>query len=132
MYRSIKHLNFIRKQPCIISDQLDSQACHIRILSDAGVGLKPSDFAIPMTYYYHRMSHGIDLLSNKKFYSKWTRKIHSWINIERKKVFKKFNINPYDFAIFYAKNSPCKKITREHLEYLNERKSIYERLYKNR
>lgn len=110
MYRSIKHLNFIRKQPCIISDQLDSQACHIRILSDAGVGLKPSDFAIPMIYYYHRMSHDLGEI----------------------RFFQKFNINPYDFAIFYAKNSPCKKITREHLEYLNERKSIYERLYKNR
>ena len=29
---------------------------------------------------------GIDLLSNKKLYEQWTRKIHSWINIERKRV----------------------------------------------
>ena len=29
---------------------------------------------------------GIDLLSNKKFYEQWTRQIHSWINIERKRV----------------------------------------------
>ena len=32
---------------------------------------------------------GIDLLSNKNFYKKWTSQIHSWINIERKKVFEK-------------------------------------------
>jgi len=29
---------------------------------------------------------GIDLLSNKKFYTKWTRQIHSWINIEKERV----------------------------------------------
>ena len=34
---------------------------------------------------------GIDLLSNKNFYNKWTRKIHSWINIEKKKVFEKLS-----------------------------------------
>ena len=34
---------------------------------------------------------GIDLLSNKKFYEKWTRQIHSWINIERKRVFEKLS-----------------------------------------
>jgi len=32
---------------------------------------------------------GIDLLSNKKFYEQWTKKIHSWINIEKKRVFEK-------------------------------------------
>ena len=29
---------------------------------------------------------GIDLLSNKKFYQKWTSQIHRWINIEKKIV----------------------------------------------
>ena len=29
---------------------------------------------------------GIDLLSNKKFYKQWINQIHSWINIERKRV----------------------------------------------
>ena len=32
---------------------------------------------------------GIDLLSNKKFYEQWTKQIHSWINIEKKRVFEK-------------------------------------------
>ncbi len=34
---------------------------------------------------------GIDLLSNKEFYEEWTRQIHSWINIERKRVCKKLS-----------------------------------------
>ncbi len=34
---------------------------------------------------------GIELLSNKKFYEKWTRQIHSWINIEKKRVFEKLS-----------------------------------------
>jgi len=32
---------------------------------------------------------GIDLLSNKKFYEQWTKQIHSWINVEKKRVFEK-------------------------------------------
>jgi len=34
---------------------------------------------------------GIDLLSNNKFYEQWTRQIHSWINIEKKRVFEKLS-----------------------------------------
>jgi len=34
---------------------------------------------------------GIDLLSNKKFYEQWTKKIHNWINVEKKRVFGKLS-----------------------------------------
>jgi len=34
---------------------------------------------------------GIDLLNNKKFYEQWTKQIHSWINIEKKRVFEKLS-----------------------------------------
>ena len=34
---------------------------------------------------------GIELLSNKKFYEKWIRQIHRWINIERERVCKKLS-----------------------------------------
>ncbi len=34
---------------------------------------------------------GIDLLSNNQFYEQWTRQIHSWINIERERVYKKLS-----------------------------------------
>ncbi len=35
---------------------------------------------------------GIELLNNKKFYEKWIKQIHSWINIERERVSKKLSI----------------------------------------
>jgi len=109
MYRSAKHLNFIRKQTCIISGQDDVQACHIRVLSDGGVGLKPSDFTIPMHYQFHKMQHD---LGEIKFYAR-------------------FGINPYEKSLYYAKLSPCKKITQDHLDYLKERKNLYARLYQD-
>ena len=34
---------------------------------------------------------GIDLLSNQEFYDKWTKQIHSWINIEKKIVYAKLS-----------------------------------------
>ena len=34
---------------------------------------------------------GIDLLSNQEFYDKWTKQIHSWINIEKKIVYEKLS-----------------------------------------
>jgi len=34
---------------------------------------------------------GIDLLSNTKFYEKWIRKVHNWINIERERVSEKLS-----------------------------------------
>ena len=34
---------------------------------------------------------GIEVLSNKEFYKKWTRQIHDWINIERQRVFEKLS-----------------------------------------
>jgi len=34
---------------------------------------------------------GIDLLNNKKFYEKWIRQIHNWINIERGIVYEKLS-----------------------------------------
>ena len=34
---------------------------------------------------------GIELLNNKKFYEKWTRQIHRWINVEGERVSKKLS-----------------------------------------
>ena len=107
LYRSKKHLDFIRNQTCIISYVEDVQACHIRILSDGGVGLKPSDFEIPMSYKYHRLQHDIGELN----------------------FYKKFCINPYEIALYYAKFSPCKRITEDHIKYLIGRKELYARLH---
>jgi histidinol-phosphate/aromatic aminotransferase/cobyric acid decarboxylase-like protein len=34
---------------------------------------------------------GIEILSNKKFYGKWIKQIHSWINLEKKRVCEKLS-----------------------------------------
>ena len=34
---------------------------------------------------------GIDILSNQKFYGRWIKQIHSWINIEKKRVCEKLS-----------------------------------------
>ena len=111
MIRSVKHLNFVRSLDCYISDQTPSQACHIRILTDGGTGIKPSDyFVLPFTYQYHKMQSDIGEL---RFY-------------------KKFNINPFAIALNIIKLSNCSKVNNnEVIKILQERTKIYERLHQN-
>ena len=108
--RSAKHLNFIRKQPCFISGQ-KSQACHIRLLTDGGTGLKPSDFyVLNFIYQYHKMQTD---LGEQTFY-------------------KKFNINPFTLAKELVIISPCKKVNnREVLHLLDIRAKTYARIYQD-
>ena len=108
--RSAKHLNFVRKQPCFISGQ-KSQACHIRLLTDGGTGLKPSDFyVLNFSYMYHKMQSDI---GEARFY-------------------KKFNINPFILAKDLVVMSDCKKVNdRLILHLLNERAKTYGRIYQN-
>lgn len=109
--RSTKHLNYIRSQPCMIGQMSGSQACHIRILTDGGTGIKPSDFyVLPMEYRYHKISHDI---GEARFYKEW-------------------QINPFIYAQIYVKMSPCEKVNNKKvLDLLNERAKTYERIYKN-
>jgi hypothetical protein len=57
--RSEKYLAFVRKHPCIVCGRDDEiQAHHIRIGSNSGTGLKPSDYrAIPLCQTHHAESH---------------------------------------------------------------------------
>jgi len=109
--RSTKHLNFIRSLPCYISEQTPSQACHIRILSDGGTGLKPSDcFVLPFIYQYHKMQTD---LGEQSFY-------------------KKFNINPFTLAKELVIISPCRKVNNpEVLHLLDIRAKTYARIYQD-
>ena len=109
--RSVKHLNYIRSLPCYISEQKPSQACHIRILSDGGTGLKPSDYlTLPFTYQYHKMQTDI---GEQTFYEK-------------------FDINPFTLAKELVIMSPCKKVNNEVvIKQLEERAKTYARIYKD-
>jgi len=61
MIRDSKHLQAIRQLPCLYMGGEcagDTQACHIRYLTDGGMGLKPSDcYTIPMCQKCHSEQH---------------------------------------------------------------------------
>lgn len=63
--RSSKHLNFIRKLPCVVCGTKENvQACHIRIGGNGGMGLKPDDsLTIPMCHLHHTCQHNKGELS---------------------------------------------------------------------
>ena len=108
--RSAKHLNFIRKQPCIITGE-KGEACHIRILSDGGTSIKPSDFyCISLHTDLHRQQHYLGEIS---FYQKWS-------------------INPFTIAKNLVTMSDCKKVnTKSIIHLLDERAKTYGRIYQN-
>ena len=56
--RNRRHLEFIRKLPCIRCFSQPSEACHIRTAANSGVGLKPGDNeVISGCNSCHRLAH---------------------------------------------------------------------------
>lgn len=56
--RSKSHLEFIRSMPCVKCANPASQAAHLRIGSDGGTGLKPSDsYTLPLCAECHSTQH---------------------------------------------------------------------------
>ena len=57
-FRSEDHLNHVRAQSCCECGAYPSRACHLRIGTDGGMGLKPSDyFTTPMCDTCHGRQH---------------------------------------------------------------------------
>lgn len=58
-----EHLVWVRTLPCAVPSCLsreDSQACHVRQNTGAGMGMKPGDaWAVPMCGCHHREQHQI-------------------------------------------------------------------------
>lgn len=58
--RCKKHLAFIRSLPCVRCGCNESQAAHIRIASDGGMGMKPGDnYTLPLCHVCHSAQHNI-------------------------------------------------------------------------
>ena len=59
--RSRAHLQWVRGHVCAIdSDQCEGkvEAAHVRIGTDGGMGVKPSDiYTIPLCHYHHDQQH---------------------------------------------------------------------------
>ena len=63
-FRSEKHLKFVRSLPCIVCAGMPCDAAHIRVFTDGGTSLKPSDhYTVPLCRKHHRMQHHIGELS---------------------------------------------------------------------
>ena len=67
-----KHLEFVRGYRCLVNNEECSdriEAAHVRIGTDGGTGLKPSDeFACPLCSYHHGVQHHIGEISFEQKY----------------------------------------------------------------
>lgn len=63
-FRSPKHLRFIRSLPCLICFSSASEAAHIRMFTDGGASLKPSDnYTVPLCHRDHLRQHNVGELT---------------------------------------------------------------------
>ena len=63
-FRSEKHLKFVRSLPCMVCACMPSQAAHIRMFTDGGTSLKPSDhYTVPLCHKCHQEQHRIGELA---------------------------------------------------------------------
>lgn len=69
MIRDKRHLDFIRSLECVLCASPYVEAAHLRMGTDGGMGMKPSDsFALPLCTAHHRCQHHIGEL---KFWEGW-------------------------------------------------------------
>jgi len=60
LYRSKTHLAWVRTLPCVRCGRFPCDAAHVRIGTDGGMGLKPSDqYTVPLCRTCHRHQHQI-------------------------------------------------------------------------
>ena len=60
MIRDKNHLKFIRSLPCCVCRNPETVAAHIRVGTDGGMGLKPSDcYTVPLCHSCHTRQHRI-------------------------------------------------------------------------
>lgn len=58
--RDRKYLDWLRTQPCVVSNCNETEPAHLRWHTDGGTGMKPSDcYAFPLHYSLHRKQHQI-------------------------------------------------------------------------
>lgn len=85
-HRDFKYLSWLRKQPCVASGEKAQCAHHIRIGTNGGSAIKPSDyFCIPLLNEYHTTGlFAIHVIGEETF-------------------FKQFKLNPNQLFIKYLK-----------------------------
>ena len=65
LHRCVQHLGFIRQLSCVACGKAaPSEAAHVRIGTDSGVGMKPGDrYAVPLCTTCHAKQHRIGELT---------------------------------------------------------------------
>ncbi len=72
-HRNSKYLAWLRKRPCAVSNNQAQCAHHIRLGTNGGSGLKPSDyFCIPLLNYYHTSGpEALHIIGEGSFFNKF-------------------------------------------------------------
>ena len=92
-YRNLTYLNWLREQKCVVSGKPAQCAHHVRLGTNGGAGIKPSDyFCLPLRNEYHTTGpFALHLMGEESFFSQFK------INFE-KRVFdylKQFLLDEY-------------------------------------
>ena len=72
-HRSTKYLNWLRNRPCVISGQKAECTHHIRLGTNGGTALKPSDyFCIPLLHEFHTVGpQALHIIGEDSFLKKF-------------------------------------------------------------
>ncbi len=106
-YRNSKYLNWLRSQPCLVSGEKGECAHHVRLGTNGGKGLKPSDyFCIPLLMEYHTAGkNALHMIGEQTFFRRY--------NIDINKVFisllQSFLKDQYHFKLMRSEGD-CQKI----------------------
>lgn len=70
-HRNTKYLNWLRTQSCVISSRKAQCAHHVRLGTNGGTSLKPSDyFCIPLLHEYHTTgSFALHIIGEESFFN---------------------------------------------------------------
>lgn len=97
-HRNAKYLSWLRKRPCVVSGEKAQCAHHIRLGTNGGCSLKPSDyFCVPLLHKYHTTGpDALHIIGEETFLRLF--------NLNYKEIFVK-QLRDYlaeNFEIFYA------------------------------
>ncbi|MCO4754513.1 MAG: DUF968 domain-containing protein [Bacteriovoracaceae bacterium] len=118
-HRNQKYLSWLRQQNCVIAGTKAQCAHHIRLGTNGGAGLKPSDyFCIPLLNEYHTTgSSALHIIGEETFLSSFS--------LNPKELFlsylKQFLAQTYDLSISVDKKS-LEQAIAEHIELIEKQR----------
>ena len=117
-HRNQKYLSWLREQKCVVSNEKAQCAHHIRLGTNGGTGIKPSDyFCLPLRNEYHTTgTHALHLIGEETFLKKFELEpIALFV-----KYLKDYLASEYD--IFYSlEKSDKKKCVAELIEIVESK-----------